>query len=177
MIEYFAFLRGVNVGGKNSIKMEVLRQIFTDCGFSNVRSYIQSGNIIFSYKKVEINSLSRKIEEQIIKSASLNIPVLLRTREQLEEMIKLDPFKDASPIENSKQYVVFLSTKPLISHQLPLLSEKDGLELVSIINEDAFLLSFPIGDHSGFPNNFIEKKYKVTATSRYWHVLMKMLEM
>ena len=177
MIEYFAFLRGINVGGKNSIKMEDLRQIFEDCGFSNVRSYIQSGNIIFSYKKAEIHSLGKKIEEKIFKSAGLNIPVFLRIREQLEEMVKLNPFNEALPIENSKQYVAFLSAQVLISHPMPLLSEKNGLELVSIINENVFLLSFPIGDHSGFPNNFIEKKYKVTATSRYWHVVIKMLEM
>jgi uncharacterized protein (DUF1697 family) len=177
MTDYFAFLRGINVGGKNSIKMEDLRHIFEDCGFENVKSYIQSGNILFSYKKDDPHELVRKIEGQIIKSAGLEIPVIVRTRDQLDTMLKSDPFKGKAINDKSKPYVVFLSSKPTISLPLPLFSEKDGLELLSIVNEDAFLLSFPVGDHSGFPNAFMEKKYKVAATSRYWHVVMKMLEL
>jgi uncharacterized protein (DUF1697 family) len=177
MIEYFAFLRGINVGGKNSIKMEELRKIFEDCGFSKVRSYIQSGNIIFSYKKAGIHSLSEKIEAQIKKATGLEVAVMVRTREQLDAIVKLDPFKGKPLTEQCKHYIVFMSAAPTITHPLPFHSEKDGVELVTIIGEDAFLLSFPLGDHFGFPNGFIEKKYKIPSSSRYSHVVTKMLEL
>ena len=54
-----------------------------------------------------------------------------------------------------------------------MISEKEGLELISIVNADAFLLSFEVNGHYGFPNNFIEKILKVTASSRYWHTVLK----
>jgi uncharacterized protein (DUF1697 family) len=176
MIDYFAFLRGINVGGNNSIRMEDLRQIFTDCGLSNVKSYIQSGNVVFQYKKSEIGELSKKIEAKIKKTIGNEIPVLLRTREQLENMVKLDPFKSATLRENTKLYVAFLSKKPTANYSLPLISEKDGLELLSIVNADAFLLSFEISGRYGFPNNFIEKNLMVTASSRYWNTVLKIME-
>ena len=65
MIDYFAFLRGINVGGKNIIKMEDLRQIFIDCGFSRCKTYIQSGNVLFRSKNTELKKLTKKIEAKI----------------------------------------------------------------------------------------------------------------
>jgi uncharacterized protein (DUF1697 family) len=176
MIEYFVFLRGINVGGKNVIKMEDLRQIFADCGFTNVKSYIQSGNIVFQGKKAEPEELVKKIEKQLYKSVGANIPVMLRTREQLEIMIKIDPFKQIKVTDKTKFYVVFLSKIPTERHTLPIRSEKDGLELISIVNAHAYLISYEINGRNGFPNNFIEKLLKVNATSRYWNTILKMME-
>jgi uncharacterized protein (DUF1697 family) len=175
MVEYFAFLRGINVGGKNIIKMEDLRQLFIDCGFSNVQSYIQSGNIIFRYKKADLKTLTKKIETILKNALGNDVPVLLRTREQLDKMVKLDPFGKKSKRENRKLYVVFLSEKPEVNHKLPLISEKDGLELLSVVDSDAFLLSFEINGRNGFPNNFVEKLFKVKSSSRYWNTVLKMM--
>jgi uncharacterized protein (DUF1697 family) len=176
MIDYYAFLRGINVGGKNSVKMENLRQIFADCGFSNVQSYIQSGNILFRYKPAELPELTKKIETKIKKAIGNEVPLFLRTREQLEKIVKLDPFKGTASKENTKHYVSFLSKHPTVNLTLPIISEKDGLEFLSIIDSDAFLLSFEIKGRYGYPNNFIEKKLKVTASSRYWNTVLKMMD-
>ena len=176
MVDYFAFLRGINVGGKNIIRMEDLTRIFVDCGFSGVKTYIQSGNVIFRYKKAGLTILSKKIEARVKEFTGNDIPVILRTREQLNEMVKLNPYKDATIRKNAKLYVAFLSEVPSVTMILPMISEKEGLELISIINADAFLLSFEVNGHFGFPNNFIEKNLKVTASSRYWNTVLKMME-
>jgi uncharacterized protein (DUF1697 family) len=176
MIDYFAFLRGINVGGKNIIKMETLRKIFINCGFSDVKTYIQTGNVLFRYKKTRLALLSKKIEANVKEVMGNEVPVILRTREQLEEMVKIDPFKKVSGRQNTKLYVAFLSETPSVNINLPMKSERDGLELISIVNADAFLLSFEINGHYGFPNNFIEKLLKLTATSRYWNTIVKLLE-
>jgi len=177
MTDYFAFLRGINVGGKNSIKMEDLRQIFADCGCSNVKSYIQSGNLVFQYKKTNAEELRQKLESKIKKDIGNAIPVVLRTREELDNIVKLDPFKNAAVKGSSKFYIVFLSEKPALNIELPMISEKDGLNVLSVINDNAFVLSFEIKGRNGFPNNFIEKKLGVAATSRYWNTVLKMMEL
>ena len=177
MIEYFAFLRGINVGGKNSIKMESLRAVFEECGFQDVKTYIQSGNVIFKTRISSNSALSRKIEDGLKKSLNMDIPVIVRSKEEMAFLVKKDPFKKINSPVNAKNYIVFMEKNPNIELTLPIYSEKDGVQLIDIIDDNAFLLSLEIRDgRFGVPNLFIEKKFKIKATSRYWHILQQMLE-
>ncbi|HEX9961588.1 MAG TPA: DUF1697 domain-containing protein, partial [Pyrinomonadaceae bacterium] len=62
MIKYVAFLRGINVGGRHLVKMEDLRVLFASMNFENVKTYIQSGNVIFETSETSADVLAGKIE-------------------------------------------------------------------------------------------------------------------
>lgn len=89
---YIAMLRGVNVGGRGSIKMESLRALFEKMGFDQIQTYIQSGNVVFSAPKASPNSLAKSIESSLIKAYGFPISVVLRTSQQLEKVLKANPF-------------------------------------------------------------------------------------
>ncbi len=72
-MKYVAFLRGINVGGHNKIKMETMREIFAALQFENVKTYINSGNVIFETVETDDKSVSTKIEDAIRNEFSLNI--------------------------------------------------------------------------------------------------------
>lgn len=91
MKKYIALLRGINVGGKNKISMAELRVAFEKDGFSNVRSYINSGNILFSSHINNIDELIRKSKFIIKNTFNLNIPVTVISAKYLSDILENSP--------------------------------------------------------------------------------------
>jgi len=77
MKTYISILRGINVSGQKLIKMDALRQMYSDLGFKNIHSYIQSGNIIFQAQKIKHEYLEKKITEKIVADFGFNVPVIV----------------------------------------------------------------------------------------------------
>lgn len=88
---YAALLRGINVGGKNKINMKMLKATFETAGMDDVVTYINSGNIIFSSREEEKLELSGKLEKAILQDFSLQIRVLIRSKEEIESVIEALP--------------------------------------------------------------------------------------
>ena len=174
MISYVAFLRSINVGGNNLIKMDDLATMFGSAGLSKVKTYIQSGNVLFESAERNIEKLRTKIENHLEKTIGKRITVILRTRENIDAIINLDPFKGQVYGTETKFYVCFLDRKPEFDKILPLQNEKEALILIRILDCDAFLISLPKEEgHFGFPNPFIEKELKVISTARNWTTVKK----
>ena len=175
MAKYVAFLRGINVGGR-VIKMDALRQIFIKAGVKNVKTYIQSGNVIFESSS-DPDVIVKKIEKALLNELGYEVPVLLRTVEELEEIIKLNPFKKVKSKYDVKHYVVFFYNEPVTKPKLPLHSPKKDVEVFHIHKTTAFCLSRSMdGKVWGFPNAFIEKEFKMPATTRNWNTVCKVIE-
>ena len=85
---YIALLRGINVGGKNIIKMEMLKQTFDDMGFSDVKTYIQSGNVIFKTPNTDKLKLIETIESHLLKTFSAEIKTALFTADEMKEIVE-----------------------------------------------------------------------------------------
>lgn len=175
MIKYAAFLRGVNVGGKNKVKMETLRQILSDEGFKNVKTYINSGNIIFETKQTNDLKLAETIEKAIEKEFALNIKTMVRKISEIEELIKNNPFD--GQFENDKDLHVFFLDKELPKEkQELLLSNNNENEMYAVQNREIFcLLRITVSD-SLMGKDYIGKKLKVSATARNWRTVNKLLE-
>ncbi|WP_233267594.1 DUF1697 domain-containing protein [Algibacter sp. L1A34] len=94
MKTYIALLRGVNVGGKKKVLMAELRDFLTEIGFKNVQTYIQSGNIIFNSEEEEQFKLEEKIGDAILANFGFEVPVLVRTHQELEAIFKNSPFSE-----------------------------------------------------------------------------------
>ena len=88
---YIALLRGINVGGKNKIDMKLLKQTFEQVGMNNVVTYINTGNIIFSYKSTSITELSHTLEEAIQVNFGLKIKVVVRSIDDVRVIINAIP--------------------------------------------------------------------------------------
>ena len=114
-MRYVALLRGINVTGKNMIKMETLRATFESLGFKNVVSYINSGNIAFDTAKTDDRKLAKKIRDSIQKEFGFDISVMVRSMSEIEEVVAWNPF--AGKFESHKDLHVFFLNDKLTDEQ------------------------------------------------------------
>lgn len=146
MKTYIALLRGINVGGNTSFPMADLRVLCNEIGLEDVRTHIQSGNVVFRSDRSE-KELIEKLEQAIEMKKQKNIPVVLRTVEELELVIKRNPFPDGIP----SQVGVMFFVDPL---------PKDFLEgVISTGPEEVVLREREIFIH--YPNGMGRSKLKL----------------
>ena len=176
MQTYISILRGINVGGNKIIKMKSLKEMYENLGFKNVRTFIQSGNVIFGSNIDDIKKSEKIISDGILKTFGFTVPVIVLDKEELRKVSEQNYFIIKRKEDVSKLAVTFLSEKP-------------GKELIeSIKNEDYMPDEFYIIDKAvylfcpgGFGNsklniNLFEKKLKVIATSRNWNTVLELLK-
>jgi uncharacterized protein (DUF1697 family) len=178
MNKHAAFLRAINVAGHAKIKMSVLGQVFIEAGCKTVRTYIQSGNILFETPEKDVDSCIQKIQDKLCELIGTEATVIYRTLHEIENIMRTAPFKDIEPGTDAKLYVTFLSRKPRQTPALPLLSSKEALEVVKVTNLEIFIVSRKKKNgFYGFPNNFIEKEFGVPATTRNWTTVTKIAKL
>lgn len=174
---YIAILRGINVSARNMIKMSALTQSFENMGFEQVKTYIQSGNVIFTSKSDDLNQLARHIEEQIRKDFNAQVPVIILENHFLMEVQEKNPFLTRKNIDLTKLHITFLSEEP----QLDNVAKIDAVRYVPdefIIAGKVIYLYCPGGYGTTKLNNgFFEHKLKVTATTRNWNTVNKLVEL
>lgn len=166
MTRYVALLRKVNVGGQNLIKMDALRRAFEAAGLKNVRTFQQAGNVVFE----------SNLKKPLAKLLNTDLRAIVFTVDELTQIVKRDPFKriDRGDV---MLCVVFLFDEPAQKPRLPLISTTDKLELIAIHDRAAFVVARrKKTGWFGFPNNFVEKQLGVTATTRQWSTLRKLIE-
>jgi len=174
-MKYVALLRGINVGGKNKVKMETLREVCSSLGFENVKTYINSGNVIFETAKINDKKLAAQVESAIEKEFALKIKVMVRTFEEIKDIIKNNPFD--GQFENEKDLHVFFLDEELPSEKGALLLEHNSEnEMFAVRKREIFcLLRVSVAD-SLMGKDYIGKKLKVSATARNWRTVNKILE-
>jgi uncharacterized protein (DUF1697 family) len=109
---YVSMLRGINVGGHKRIKMDQLRASFEALGFEQVKTYIQSGNVVFKTTKSSPAVLSRKMEERILKDFGFPVSVISRTADEIAATVGNNPFLKERGIDPERLHVMFLSEVP-----------------------------------------------------------------
>lgn len=172
-----AFLRGINVGGKNKIKMTELKEMFEEIGLVGVETYIQSGNIIFESDEAE-DKLQEKIETGLQNKFGFPISVVLRTAAELKMLINGCLFTrievneaEASNTEGESLYVSLLSEAPS-QEKLQVLSKyKSESDEYRIRNRDIYLLFRHSVRNSRLANNV--QKLDQHATVRNWKTINK----
>ena len=176
MNKFVAFLRGINVGGHKPVRMDDLANVFVSIGLKNVTTYIQSGNVIFETTRTNRDALTKKIEEALDRLLGYQVKVFLRTADELETLVRLDPFKNVKTGADAKPYVTFLAEAPGREVKVPLMSLQGDVEIIRISGCDVLSLSRRIKGRSGYPNNFIEKEFGLPATTRNWATVTKVVK-
>lgn len=172
MKKYIALLRGINVGGKAKLKMADLKLLFEDLGFEAVATYIQSGNVVFAAKNGK--GLEEKISKEIKSKFGYEVPVLVKTAAEIEKIVKDCPFEKD---KKEASYFVLLKKPP----QKELVKAAEQLnypdEEFVITDECVYLYCATGYGKAKLNNNLFEKKLKVSATTRNYRTLLKLVEM
>ncbi len=173
---FIAVLRGINVSGKNMIKMPNLVKTFEDLGFADVNTYLQSGNILF--RSGEKNTdWEQKIRHQIDKDFGLSVPVIVFSHEYLQRIREENPFTGKTGIDQNKLHVTFLSEEPSRENFEKIKAEQ-YLPDEFILRDKVIYLFCPAGyGNTKLHNNFFENKLKVMATTRNWNTVNKLAEL
>lgn len=180
MITYIALLRGINVGGKNKIKMSELKRVFEMIGLNNVQTYIQSGNVIFKSNETE-KPLRKKIEHEIEDSFGFSVTVVLRTATEFDQIIKNYPFteeevrKSEPSSQAESQYIALLTKVPLQENIVQLEAYKGEKDDCRIIGREVFLLFHHSIRNSKLANNL--HKLNVPTTVRNWKTIFRLDEL
>jgi len=172
-MRYAAFLRGINVGGHKPIKMADLGRIFASMGFTGVRTYIQSGNVVFDAVQPDPASLAVEIEAGLTAELGYDVATMLRTGRELQKIVDIHPFAALPPGDDAKPYVTFLRRPLAPDLTLPLISPKQDVEVFGGTEHALFSLSRQWNGRYGFPNQFIEDALGAVATTRNWNTVSK----
>jgi uncharacterized protein (DUF1697 family) len=171
---YVAFMRAINVAGHASVRMSDVREAFAAAGCRNVRTYIQSGNIVFESPAREAAAILQKARRKLRHVLDDEPDILCRTVREIEDLVRQTPFKNIDAGSGIKLYVAFLSQKPRRRPQLPLVSPKEALEAIAMSEREVFVVSRrKRNGFFGFPNNFVEQELGVSATTRNWSTITK----
>ncbi len=170
---YLALLRGVNVGGKNLLPMKDLAGMFAKAGCSDVRTYIQSGNVIFQAPAGVLSGLAGRTAQQIQDRFGLKVPVILRSTEQIQDTLRHNPFLKAGTPENTL-HVVFLTDLPNpqdVSKLDPHRSPADAF----VVRDREIYLHLPNGvANSKLTNAYFDSKLSTVSTARNWRTVNKL---
>lgn len=175
---YLAILRGINVSGQKKIKMQDLRSLFESLGMQNVRTYIQSGNVIFESNIEDKKELKAEIETRIEKQYKFHVPVELRTRLEWKEIVDGCPF---APIDvktqGTKVLITFLSDEPTAGRLIEIKTYVHPPEQLIVKGREIYL-NCPNGyGKTKLSNTFLERKLGVVATTRNWKSVVLLHEL
>ena len=171
MTLYIALLRGINVGGHKVIKMAELKRVFESIGLKQVKTYIQSGNIVFESEE-DINFLKDRIQTEIKNEFDFDVPVMLRTYGEFINIIKQCPYEVHSLLEGESVHVAFLANVLSEEESSQLLTFKSELEDCYIDEKVVYLFFKNSIRNSKLMNQF--QKLHTPATVRNWRTVNKL---
>ena len=170
---YLALLRGINVSGKNIILKQDLQVLFYNLGFEDVVTYIQSGNVVFKTEKQHLDGLAKTISSRIKKVFDYDVPVIIKTKADMESVIAKNPFLKEKDVNIKQLYVFYLDEVP--EETINLLNYNIANDQFEIL-KNIIYVKYDIGaGKSKLSNNLIEKKLNVIATARNWRTTTKLL--
>ncbi len=175
-MKYAALLRALNVGGKNTIRMETLRGIFTALGFENVKTYINSGNVIFETVRTSNEKLAAKIAEGIRDSLALEVKTMVRSIPEIEEILAANPFEKEKS-EEQDIFIVFLAEMLSSEKEKLLLEQNKPAETFLVHGPNVICLMTHSFQDSLLGKKFIDNKLKTPATARNIRTVKKIAEM
>jgi uncharacterized protein (DUF1697 family) len=171
-----SLLRGINVVGAHQIRMETLRALHERCGCRDVRTHINSGNVVF--RTAQRNFKPKLIEDAVEAAVGFRPAVLLRTPAELRDTVRRNPFARRNDIHPSKLLVCFLAETPGKQGlaELAKLKSKDYPEEAHLVGRELFVY-FPNGaGKSKFPWASLDRVFKTASTARNWNTVLKLLE-
>ena len=176
--QYIAFLRAINIGGHGLITMTNLKKTFEKMGFKHVRTVLASGNVVFGSDHTDEASLTRDIESGIKAAFNKEIPVILRSLEDLKKLQSSEPFKGIAVTKYIRLYVTFLSEKSRPGTiAIPYTSPQKEFSILHETPREIFsVIDLSRGKGTTDLMNMLGKEYGSQITTRNWNTISKVLK-
>jgi uncharacterized protein (DUF1697 family) len=175
-VRYVALLRGINVGGRNKVPMADLREVFEDAGFDSVRTYIQSGNVLFESKRAQ-KGLEDEIERALERHFRIPLVVVVRSHRQLDAIVKKAPRGFGTQPSKHHCDVLFLKSPLTVKKAVSAMQLREGVDelwpgtgVVYFRRLSARRVQSKLPKFAGTP------EYQLT-TIRSWSTTTKLLDM
>jgi uncharacterized protein (DUF1697 family) len=173
MARQIALLRGINLGSHKRVSMPTLRDLLEGAGHVDVRTYLQSGNVVLTSRKAP-GRLARELERQIAKGLGAEVDVVVRTRDELAEVIERDPLGDV--VTEPKRYQVSFLSAELDPEVARKLTEADvAPERVAVIGREIYAWHPDGVQRSPLVKLLADRRLGVTATARNWNTVTALL--
>jgi uncharacterized protein (DUF1697 family) len=174
---YIALLRGINVGAHKRMKMDKLRTSCESLGFKNVKTLIQSRNVVFQAAKMPSASVSKKIEQRIVTDFGFAVDVISRSQEEMSRIISSNPFAAQSGLDAAKLHVVFLEDVPTPESVEKLKALTLAPDKVHVASKEIYFY-FPNGvSGSSLWKHPLDRVLGMACTMRNWNTVNKLHEM
>jgi len=173
---HVALLRGINVGGKNKLSMDELVRVFAAEGCSDVRTYIQSGNVVFRAVPALAARLARRVAERIQRRLGLRVPVVLRTARELERVARENPFL-APGADTDALHVMFLLDAPKKAAVAGLDPERSPPDEFVVVGREIYLCCPRGVARTKLTNAWFDAQLATTSTMRNWRTVLKLIEL
>jgi uncharacterized protein (DUF1697 family) len=174
---FVGLLRSINVGGRNRVPMEDLRALVSSLGFDDVATYLQSGNVVFTASG-PATVVARAIQDRIASELGLEVPVIVRSKRQLEAIVRSPPFADLD-VDPKTRHVTFLAAvaQPTAVEELEALADRFGTDQFVVTGSEVFLYCPGGYGETKLSNTYLERRLGVTATTRNWRTVTALAEM
>ncbi|WP_128547634.1 DUF1697 domain-containing protein [Larkinella soli] len=171
-----ALLRGINVGSKQ-VSMPVLKSLFEQLGHSNVRTYIQSGNVVFEAETGDTATVASELGKAIQEHFGFEVKVLIRTAGEMKTVLDGNPLAGRAEGDRKKLHVTFLDREPE-SDRLDKIHPDGFLPDAFAVRGREIYLVCPDGyGRTRLSNSFFESRLKQTATTRNWNTVHELVRM
>jgi uncharacterized protein (DUF1697 family) len=173
---YLGLLRGVNVGGKNKLPMKDLAAMFVGAGCTDVRTFIQSGNVVFKASSSLAGKIAKQIADEINARFGYSTPLVIRTTEQLRDALANNPFFEQGAGED-EVHLLFLADLPKPSQVAALDPERSPGDRFAVRGRDVYLW---VSNHlakTKLTNAYFDSKLATVSTARNWRTSTKLLEL
>lgn len=175
--QYIALLRGINVGGNRKIKMADLKKILIEMGLEQVKTYIQSGNVVFYYKKEKTEELSEMIKKAVKDIYDFDIETMCFEVENFRKIVENMPF-EVNETNIKTFHIMMLKTTIEKANVVEKLEKYITTGEIILPTEKVLYLQYPNGfGRSKLTNNVVEKTLKTFSTTRNWRTMNKILEL
>lgn len=154
-----------------------LKAMYESMGFTEVITYIQSGNVLFNSDTTDPNQLAQNIKNAIQNKFGFDVPVIIRTMTELQQVITNNPFAQEPDFDEKKLYVTFLSEAIKETNRQAIQTHEYLPDRFKIIGEHIYVYYAEKISNSKLIQSLFEKKYNVTATTRNWNSVNKLYEL
>ena len=174
MTVYLGLLRAVNLAGLKMVAMADLRELLTNLGFTDARSLLQSGNLVFKSKARATAAVERLLEAEAGKRLGVETDFFVRTSEEWKDVIAHNPFRDQAERDPSRLVALFLKDPPAARDVAALQAAITGPEIVRARGRQAYIV-YPDGQgRSRLTSALIERKLGTRGTGRNWNTVLKL---
>ena len=171
MIAYVTLLRSLNVGPKNRIKMSELESLLKELRLKGLKSYLQSGNLVFGSDITDPQMVASRIEKAITQGSGLDVAVLVKTQTEMLRIAENNPFFKMAGIDSEFLHVTFLFEQPEETKIKVIESSQDPRDSLRLAGREIYLYCPGGYGNTKFSNTFFEKKLGVAATTRNWRTV------